>query len=46
MVISGLSVVTLAISWFAGPLFDITMRAADQLLRRDEYIRIVLGGMS
>ena len=46
IVISGLSAVTLAISWFAGPLFDVTLRAADQLLRRDEYIRIVLGGVS
>jgi multicomponent Na+:H+ antiporter subunit D len=44
IVISGLSAVTLAISWVAGPLFDITLRAAQQLLHRDEYIRIVLGG--
>ena len=42
--ISALSGVTLAISWFAGPLFDITLRAAHQLLQRDEYIRVVLGG--
>ena len=46
IVISGLSAVTLTISWLAGPLFDITLRAAHQLLQRDEYIRIVLGGMS
>lgn len=44
IVISGLSLVTLAISWLAGPLFDITLRAANQLLQRDDYIRIVLGG--
>jgi multicomponent Na+:H+ antiporter subunit D len=44
IVISGLSVVTLAISWLAGPLFDVTLRAAKQLLQRDDYIRIVLGG--
>ena len=46
LVISGLSGVTLAMSWFAGPLFDITLRAAHQLLLRDDYIRIVLGGTS
>jgi multicomponent Na+:H+ antiporter subunit D len=45
-VISGLSAVTLAISWLAGPLFDLTSRAAEQLLRREDYIRIVLGGGS
>jgi multicomponent Na+:H+ antiporter subunit D len=44
IVTSGLSAVTLAISWAAGPLFDVTLRAAQQLLNRDEYIRIVLGG--
>ncbi len=42
--ISGLSLVTLAISVGAGPLFDLTSRAADQLLERDEYVRAVLGG--
>jgi multicomponent Na+:H+ antiporter subunit D len=46
IVISALSIVTLAISWLAGPLFDITLRAANQLLQRDDYIRIVLGGTS
>lgn len=44
--ISGLSLVTLAISVGAGPLFDLTLRAAHQLLQRDEYIRAVLGGSS
>ena len=43
---SALSAVTIAISWIAGPLFDITLRAAHQLLQRDDYIRIVLGGTS
>ena len=46
IVISGLSIVTLAISWLAGPLFDMTLRAANQLLQRDDYIRIVMGGTS
>ena len=46
MVISGLSAVTLAFTWIAGPLFDVTLRAAQALLQRDEYIRIVLGGTS
>jgi multicomponent Na+:H+ antiporter subunit D len=46
IVISGLSGVTLAISWLAGPLFDLTLRAAHQLLQRDDYIRMVLGGGS
>jgi multicomponent Na+:H+ antiporter subunit D len=44
--IAALSGLTLAISWLAGPLFDITLRAANQLLQRDEYIRVVLGGTS
>jgi multicomponent Na+:H+ antiporter subunit D len=43
---SGLSIVTLAISVVAGPLFDITLRAASQLLQRDEYVRIVLGRLN
>ena len=37
--ISGLSLVTLAITGRRGPLFDITFRAAHQLLQRDDYIR-------
>ena len=44
--IAGLSVVTLAISFGAGPLFEVTLRAAEQLLQRDDYIRTVLGGTS
>jgi multicomponent Na+:H+ antiporter subunit D len=42
--ISGLSLVTLAITLAAGPLFDLTSRAAHQLLQRDDYVRAVLGG--
>jgi multicomponent Na+:H+ antiporter subunit D len=42
--ISGLSLVTLAITLGAGPLFDLTSRAAHQLLGRDDYVRAVLGG--
>jgi multicomponent Na+:H+ antiporter subunit D len=43
--ISGLSAVTLAITAGAGPLFDLTSRAAHQLLQRDDYLRAVLGGV-
>jgi multicomponent Na+:H+ antiporter subunit D len=42
--ISGLSLVTLAITFGAGPLFELTLRAAQQLLQRDAYIQAVLGG--
>lgn len=42
--ISGLSVVTLAMTFGAEPLFDLTSRAAHQLLQRDDYVRAVLGG--
>jgi multicomponent Na+:H+ antiporter subunit D len=45
MAIAGLSLVTLAITAGAGRLFDLTSRAAQQLLQRDEYIRAVLGGV-
>jgi multicomponent Na+:H+ antiporter subunit D len=44
VVIGGLNVVTLAMTVWAGPLFDLTIRAAQQLLQRDQYIRAVLGG--
>ncbi len=44
--IGGLGVVTLAMSVFAGPLFEVALRAAQQLLNREEYIRAVLGGLS
>jgi multicomponent Na+:H+ antiporter subunit D len=42
--IAGLSLVTLAITLGAGPLFDLTSRAAHQLLQRDGYVQAVLGG--
>jgi multicomponent Na+:H+ antiporter subunit D len=42
--IAGLSLVTVAISVGAGPLFELTSRAAHQLLQRDDYMRAVLGG--
>jgi multicomponent Na+:H+ antiporter subunit D len=44
MAISGLSLVTIALTVAAGPLFDLTSRAAHQLLQRGEYVRAVLGG--
>jgi multicomponent Na+:H+ antiporter subunit D len=42
--IAGLSLVTVAITMGAGPLFELTSRAAHQLLQRDDYMRAVLGG--
>jgi multicomponent Na+:H+ antiporter subunit D len=41
--IAGLSLVTLAITVGAEPLFALTLRAAHDLLQRDEYVRAVLG---
>jgi multicomponent Na+:H+ antiporter subunit D len=41
--IAGLSVVTLAITVAAEPLFALTLRAAHQMLQPDEYVRAVLG---
>jgi multicomponent Na+:H+ antiporter subunit D len=41
--IAGLSVVTVAITVGAEPLFALTLRAAHQLLQRDAYITAVLG---
>jgi multicomponent Na+:H+ antiporter subunit D len=41
---AGLSTLTLAMTVGAGPLHDLTLRAARQLLQREEYIRAVLGG--
>ena len=46
LAISGLSVVTIGISAVAGPLLDITLRAAQQLIDKDNYIRTVLGSIS
>jgi multicomponent Na+:H+ antiporter subunit D len=42
--IAGLSLVTLAITIGAEPLFELTSRAARQLLERNEYVRAVVGG--
>jgi multicomponent Na+:H+ antiporter subunit D len=43
LAISALSLVTVAMTAAAGPLFDLTSRAARQLLERGDYIRAVLG---
>ncbi len=43
--IGALSVVTLAMTVGAEPLFDLTSRAAQQLMQRDDYVRAVLGGL-
>ena len=42
--IAALSLVTLAMTIGAEPLFDLSRRGAEQLLNRDEYLRAVLGG--
>ncbi len=42
--IAALSLVTLAMTFGAEPLFELTSRSARQLLQRDEYMRAVLGG--
>ena len=42
--IAALSVVTVAMTFAAEPLFDLASRGAHQLLQREEYIRAVLGG--
>jgi multicomponent Na+:H+ antiporter subunit D len=42
--IAALSVVTLAMTIGAEPLYELTSRGAHQLLQRDEYMRAVLGG--
>jgi multicomponent Na+:H+ antiporter subunit D len=44
LVIAGLSLVTVAMSVGAEPLYELTTRGAQQLLDRDEYVRVVLGG--
>ena len=43
LAIAGLSLITLGITFGAEPLFELTSRAAHQLLQRDEYVRAVLG---
>lgn len=42
--IAALSLITLAMTFGAEPLFELTSRGARQLLQRDEYMRAVLGG--
>jgi hypothetical protein len=42
--IAALSLLTLAMTIGAEPLFELTSRGAQQLLHRDEYVRAVLGG--
>lgn len=44
LAIGALSLVTLAMTIAAAPLFDLTIRGAEQLLHRDEYLQAVLGG--
>jgi multicomponent Na+:H+ antiporter subunit D len=41
--IAALSLVTLAMTVGVEPLFQLTLRGAEQLLQRDEYMRAVLG---
>jgi multicomponent Na+:H+ antiporter subunit D len=45
MTIAALSLLTVAMTVGAEPLFELTSRGAQQLLQRDEYVRAVLGGM-
>jgi len=40
--IAALSLLTVAMTIGAEPIFDLTMRGAQQLLHRDEYVRAVL----
>jgi multicomponent Na+:H+ antiporter subunit D len=42
--IAGLAAVTLAISVCAGPLFELSLRASEQLLNPQIYVQAVLGG--
>jgi multicomponent Na+:H+ antiporter subunit D len=44
-VIAALSLVTVAMTVGAEPLFELTSRGAQQLLGREEYVRAVLGGL-
>jgi multicomponent Na+:H+ antiporter subunit D len=44
LAIAALSLLTLAMTIGAEPLFDLTSRGAQQLLHRDEYVTAVLGG--
>jgi multicomponent Na+:H+ antiporter subunit D len=42
--IAALSLLTMAMTIGAEPLFELTARGAQQLLQREEYVRAVLGG--
>jgi multicomponent Na+:H+ antiporter subunit D len=42
--IAVLAALTIALSVAAGPVFEISRRAAEQLLHPNEYVRAVLGG--
>jgi multicomponent Na+:H+ antiporter subunit D len=42
--IAALAALIIALSIAAGPVFEISRRAAEQLLHPDEYVRAVLGG--
>jgi multicomponent Na+:H+ antiporter subunit D len=42
--VAGLVVLTLGLTVGAGPAFDLSKRAAEQLLNSGEYVRAVLGG--
>jgi multicomponent Na+:H+ antiporter subunit D len=44
LAIAGLSLLTLAMTIGAEPLFDLTSRGAQQLLHREAYVNAVLGG--
>jgi len=44
LAIAALSLLTVAMTIGAEPLFELTSRAAQQLLQREEYVRAVLGG--
>jgi multicomponent Na+:H+ antiporter subunit D len=43
--VAALSLLTVAMTFAAEPLFEVTSRAAQQLLERDAYIQAVLGGV-
>lgn len=44
VIIAALSVLTIGMTVFAEPFYDLTIRSAHQLLDRNEYVRAVLGG--
>jgi len=42
--IAALAGLTIALSVAAGPVFEVSRRAAEQLLHPNEYVQAVLGG--